>query len=438
MRYLRLSCAAVAAILFCALALAQGDPKTILREISDLRAAKTKEARDSGKPFTRDVMNAINAEVKAKADAAIKDVDPAKIAARDALDWAQVFAIAGRNKEVCDLAGRFVASGPTAEQKFTAQMLMMQACNALGEADMLAATLSQVRAPNAATAAGLAGTAAMYAQTIAEKQGPDAAIKALSAVEAGMIYDDPQAMADRSFERQQQIIASNPSYRAQTKEQLLAAAKAQNESTKFMFAETKAELLSEAGRTADAVKVLDAFLASADPAGPIFRSAKMFKTRLTLKGSIAPPLAVERSYGGFTDLASLKGKVVIIDTFAHWCGPCIASFPDMRKLYDELKPKGLEVVGVTTYYGYYKSENVQKRDMDKDAEFARMADFMKEQNINWPVVYGDRSNFEKYGVTGIPTVFLIDRKGVVQAIHVGYSPETFKAFRAKVEELLSK
>ena len=71
-------------------------------------------------------------------------------------------------------------------------------------------------------------------------------------------------------------------------------------------------------------------------------------------------------------------------------------------------------------------------------EFAKMADFMKEHKIDWPVIYTDRSSYAPFGVTGIPHVVLIDRDGKVVKVKVGYSPESFKEFRATVEKLLAK
>ena len=434
----KLSIFAALAILAVA-AFAQGDPKALLKEINAFRDQKFTEVRTSGKQLDQKTFDAIFAEVKAKAFAATKNVDITKVADKDAYDWAQIFATAERHKDVCMLAQKFLNSNPTPEQRYAAQMLMMESCNELGEADMLASTLADVKATNGMESSRLAQYATMYAETISTKKGVDAALKTLDQVEKGMVYEDPQVIADRNFTLQKQRLAANPNAKPMTpedeaklKETLLANAKTQNDMTRSTFATAKAELLVTAKRKDEAVKVLDAFLATLDAKNPARRGVAMSKTRLTLPGSPAPALDIQKGYGGVKSLADLKGKVVIVDMFAHWCGPCIASFPDMRKLYDDYKDKGLEVVGVTTWYGYYKAE----RPLDKDAEYARMADFMKENNMNWPVVYGERSNFENYGVSGIPTVFLIDRSGNVKSLHVGYSKESFAKFRKEVEELM--
>lgn len=111
----------------------------------------------------------------------------------------------------------------------------------------------------------------------------------------------------------------------------------------------------------------------------------------------------------------------------------------MIKLQSDFKDKGLEVVGITTYYGYYGQENNQARDMSRDVEFARMKDdFYAKHNLPWPTVFADRSNLEKYGVGGIPHITVIGRDGKVHSFKIGYSAETFAEFRKEIEKLVSQ
>lgn len=157
-----------------------------------------------------------------------------------------------------------------------------------------------------------------------------------------------------------------------------------------------------------------------------------------LLGTPARSFQPARSIGDFKKVDQLKGKVVMLDFFAHWCGPCIASLPTVRSLSDELKAKGLEVIGVTRFYGYYKTENRANKDMPPDTELARMKTFIQEKNINWPVAFVDKTVFESYACSAIPHVVLIDRTGKIRQIKVGYSPKEAAAFRAEIEKLLGE
>jgi len=92
-------------------------------------------------------------------------------------------------------------------------------------------------------------------------------------------------------------------------------------------------------------------------------------------------------------------------------------------------------VAVTSYYGYLGNE----RNLTEEQEFAKMKDFIAEKGEPWPMVFGDRTtNGGNYGVSGIPHWAVLDREGKVAFIQIGYSPELFKGFRKKVEELVGK
>ncbi len=383
------------------------NPAEAIKEINDYRASTINEARQAQKQID---FSALNAAVLAKAKAAVEGVDAAKVEPKDGAQWAQLFQMAEMHKQACAAAERFLTTNPEPAAKFSAQLQMMNSCNELGEGHMLTMIMASIVPPTPNHALSLASsTAYQYAETIKKSLGVDAALKALDDVERLMPYDK---MTD---ERE----------------------KPRADNVRATLASARAELLVDAGRSAEAMKVLDSAIAKLGDS-PSARSVKGAKTRTAMMNSVAPNLSSERSHGAFAGLPSLKGKVVIVDFFAHWCGPCIASFPDMKQMYADLKDKGLEIVGVTTYYGYYKAENREKRDMSKDAEFAKMADFIAEHGLPWPVVYGERSNFDAYGVTGIPHVAVLDRDGKVHKIKIGYSKATFGAFRAEIEKMLGK
>jgi len=383
------------------------DPAQTLREINEARAKASADARASGKPI--DVAALQKATVD-KAKAAVKGVDPAKIDPKLGFAWASLFSLAEMHKEACDSATRFLTSSPTADEKFRAQSLMMRSCNALGEGHMLAMMISEITPPTNSTAFQLASaTASVYSDTINQKLGADEALKALDRVES--LLPTLDKLGEKEGPQRSAMLG--------------------------LIAETRFDILNAAGRKDEALAALDKGIASLPANDPELRGLRAVKLRSTMMNSAAPAIKVERSHGKFEGLEALKGKVVILDFFAHWCGPCIRSFPDMKKLYTDLQPQGLEIVGVTTYYGYYKRENYEKRDMARDMEFAKMGEFISEYQLPWPVAYGERANFEAYGITGIPHVTVLDRNGNVVKIKIGYSPDSFAKFREEIEKLVA-
>jgi thiol-disulfide isomerase/thioredoxin len=169
----------------------------------------------------------------------------------------------------------------------------------------------------------------------------------------------------------------------------------------------------------------------------------------SLIGKPAPDFEGDFALNGKpTKLSDLKGKVVLLDFWAVWCGPCRATFPHLIKWNEEFKDKGLEIVGVTTYYetiGFDKKAGELKKleeKMSKEQEQDMLKDFAKHHKLMHRLmtlpqkeirkVYGD------YKVQGIPEAVLIDRKGNVRMVKVGSGEENAKALEGMIKKLIAE
>ncbi|MGO8927390.1 MAG: TlpA family protein disulfide reductase [Limisphaerales bacterium] len=128
-------------------------------------------------------------------------------------------------------------------------------------------------------------------------------------------------------------------------------------------------------------------------------AAKKIQSGLA-EGTKFPDFSEKDTAGKALSIANYKGKVVLLDFWATWCGPCVHELPNVIKTYDTYHKQGFEIIGIS---------------LDKDQE--KLASFTKEKNMTW-VQYFDGLVWQnklavKYGVNSIPATYLLDGQGTI-------------------------
>ena len=159
--------------------------------------------------------------------------------------------------------------------------------------------------------------------------------------------------------------------------------------------------------------------------------------QLEFIGKPAPAIAAEDWLNsGPLALEALKGKVVIIDFWAPWCPPCRKVIPTLVKDFNELKGKGLVVIGFTRIYGRYSDDTQNKGKVEADEEKTLIKGYVERNGLKYPIAIAAGGEvFDRYGISGIPTMVFIGKDGNIYDIKVGSGNE--KEISAKIKLLLA-
>ena len=121
-------------------------------------------------------------------------------------------------------------------------------------------------------------------------------------------------------------------------------------------------------------------------------------------------------------LTSLKGKVVLLDFWATWCGPCREAIPHLVALHKRYQEKGLVVIGMSADKG---EGDVVRR-------------FVQSMDIPYPIMIAPEDVMRGYGVTALPTTVFIDREGRIREKIIGFNSRIGKQMAERAEELTSE
>lgn len=246
-----------------------------------------------------------------------------------------------------------------------------------------------------------------------------------------------QAKVERSLERARKLL-SEDKLQAAASELEAVLSEVQKDPYKVEFRThielglTLAEIYLEEEKLADARRVLNE---RAEFAEKIFQIMQATGTQeqkreasggriqirdrarqVALLGTPAPEISVQTWIQGEpATLAGLRGRVVLLEFWATWCKPCREMFGKLKKLDADYRERGLEILALTRHYFAYRGTAESKAE-----ELELMRKTVSEHELLFRVGVSDsESTQELYGATGMPTLCLIDRRGIVRYAHFG-------------------
>jgi len=139
---------------------------------------------------------------------------------------------------------------------------------------------------------------------------------------------------------------------------------------------------------------------------------------------VAPDFSWQTLDGEIVHLSDLKGKVVLLDFWATWCGPCRSTIPHVEAIHNQYKDKDVVVIGIN---------------MDVASKRQAVMDFIKENGMTYFIVSDANGNVASlYGATSIPRFFLVDKSGNIASTKIGNIPNLEELITSEIDKLLEE
>lgn len=134
----------------------------------------------------------------------------------------------------------------------------------------------------------------------------------------------------------------------------------------------------------------------------------------------APNFTLKSREGKNIKLSELRGKVVMLNFWASWCGPCRQEMPLLEKIYKKYQRLGFTLLGVN---------------VEQDSNAAK--NYLKDIKVSFPILFDTTNKTSKlYNVSAMPTTIIIDRNGNMRFLHKGYKPGYENDYKKQIKELL--
>jgi len=166
-------------------------------------------------------------------------------------------------------------------------------------------------------------------------------------------------------------------------------------------------------------KLLAAILVTIVTTGLLITGCTAGSEPIATVGKAAPNFELQNLDGQLISLSSLKGKPVLVNFWATWCGPCVSEMPYLQEIHEDWSDSGLMVLAINT--GDSASEAEQ---------------FLQDHNLSLPVLLDTKNVVApKYGIRYIPTTFFIDKDGIVRNKVIGAFPSK-AAIESRLDEIV--